>query len=251
MHRHPEEQVVRQLAAIAEHRNVPVGVQRPHQPAGMPVDPPLLEGGENRLGRLRRRWDRHRQWHDQRHLGALPQPAILEEVVHQQGGLTRRGRAFERGRRHPDQDPAALEPVENLTQCESARHGVELVPTFEKSRRGLGVEIGAECNDEDVCFESLLIGAHHLCDRVDRRHFGADEAHARLHDIVEAVQDMRGVGVAEHDVQLREAEDESLTLVDQHDVDIVAELLGQQGREFQPTEAGPEDNDPHRGSIPT
>ena len=88
-----------------------------------------------------------------------------------------------------------------------------------------GVEIGAERNDEDVCFKRARVRAYHLCGRVDRRHFRAHEPHARLYDIVESVQDMGGVGVAEHHVQLREAEDESLTLVDQHDVDFVAELL--------------------------
>jgi hypothetical protein len=41
---HTEEEVVGQLAAIAQDRHLPSGIERPHQALGVPVDAPLGEG---------------------------------------------------------------------------------------------------------------------------------------------------------------------------------------------------------------
>src|SRR5262245_24833047 len=54
----------------------------------------------------------------------------------------------------------------------------------------------------------------------------------------------------EHDVELREAEDERIALVDEHDLDGVAERLGKNRRQLQATEAGAENNHSCRhGSV--
>ena len=45
--------------------------------------------------------------------------------------------------------------------------------------------------------------------------------------------------MAEHDVELGKAEDEAVALVDQGDVDAVAESLGQQAGEFEAAETRP------------
>ena len=43
------------------------------------------------------------------------------------------------------------------------------------------------------------------------------------------VEDVGGRLLPEHDVQLRESENESVALVDEDDVDVVAELFGESG----------------------
>ena len=53
----------------------------------------------------------------------------------------------------------------------------------------------------------------------------------------------------EHDVELREPEDEPVALVDQHDVGGVAELVRQPRRQLQPAKACPEHHDAHRRTL--
>ena len=50
----------------------------------------------------------------------------------------------------------------------------------------------------------------------------------------------------EHHVQLRETEDERVALVDESDLDVVAEILGEPGRELQAAEPGSEDQNSGR-----
>jgi hypothetical protein len=47
----------------------------------------------------------------------------------------------------------------------------------------------------------------------------------------------------EHQIELREAEDERVALVDERDVDLVAHRLGQDRAELQPAEARAKDDD--------
>ncbi len=54
-----------------------------------------------------------------------------------------------------------------------------------------------------------------------------------------------GEGSPEHDLELREPEDEPVLLIDQDDVNIVAELVGQPGRQLQTAEARTENDDAH------
>jgi hypothetical protein len=50
---------------------------------------------------------------------------------------------------------------------------------------------------------------------------------------------------AEHHVQLGEAEDEPLRPVDQDDVVLIAQLVGEPGRQLQTTETGTQHQDSH------
>jgi hypothetical protein len=61
------------------------------------------------------------------------------------------------------------------------------------------------------------------------------------------VPDGRGQRSPEHDVQLREPEDEGIALIDQHDVTLVAELFGQPGRQLKAAESRTKDHDTHNG----
>jgi hypothetical protein len=53
-------------------------------------------------------------------------------------------------------------------------------------------------------------------------------------------------GATEHDVELGEAEDESVGLIYQDDVHVIAEFIGQPGGQFQATEAGAKHKNSHR-----
>ena len=59
-------------------------------------------------------------------------------------------------------------------------------------------------------------------------------------DVVVAEADGRGRALAEHHVQLREAEHERIRAVDQRDLDLLADLLGQPSGELEAAEAGTE-----------
>ena len=106
----------------------------------------------------------------------VPQPAVGEEVVHQQRGLARRGRALERRRRHRDDDAPAVEVSQHVAQRERAGLGVELVAALDESRRRLGVQIGAERDDENVRIERAGVG-------FDALGVGIDRADGRLHEL--------------------------------------------------------------------
>ena len=55
-------------------------------------------------------------------------------------------------------------------------------------------------------------------------------------------------GPAEHHVEFREAEHESVSLVDQHDVDVSAEFVREPGDQLQAAEAAPSTQNSH-GSL--
>ncbi len=121
-------------------------------------------------------------------------PRSVEEVVHQQRGLARRGRALERRRGDADDHPAAVEVGQHVAQRERAGDGVELVAALDQAGRGRRVEVGAERDDEDVGVERPGVGLDALGDRVDRPDGRLDEPHAGLDEV--AVGVAHGVGAA-------------------------------------------------------
>ena len=89
-----------------------------------------------------------------------------------------------------------------------------------------------------------LVGDHRLAVRVDRDHrllpnstFGLAMSPITESDLVRAAP-------PEHHVELREPEDEGVALVDQRDLNVVPELVGQPGRQLEAAEPGPEDQNP-------
>ena len=64
------------------------------------------------------------------------------------------------------------------------------------------------------------------------------------------MQDLRRTLPAEHDVELRESEDEPLASVDEDDVGVRPELLGERRRDLQPAETCAQDDNSH-GADPT
>ena len=105
------------------------------------------------------------------------------------------------------------------------------------------VVVGAERDDEDVGVVGVLVGDHAAGGWVD----GGDELLAEVDaGLVDGGVGGADVGAglaAEHELELREAEDEGVVLVDEGDADLVAELLREAGGELEATEAGAEDDD--------
>ena len=58
-----------------------------------------------------------------------------------------------------------------------------------------------------------------------------------------------GLPPAEHDVELREAEHEVVTLIDEDDVGVIAQVFGERGGELEAAKARTEDEDPHRAML--
>ena len=251
MHGDAQEKVVRQLAAVTEQGDVTLGVQTLHHDPAVEADPALVERLQDRGGRLRRRRDRHPQRQDEVDRGALDQPSALEELVHEKRRLAGRGRALERRPGDADHHAASLEPRDHVREGEGPGHGVELVAVLDQPGCQLGVQVGAQSHDEDVGVERPCRGGGAPRDGVDGRDCRLDHAHAGLHDVDVPVDDVRGGHPTEHDVELGEAEDEAVGLVDQHDVDVVAELLRQTGRHLEAAEPGAQDQNSHGGRLGT
>ncbi len=74
------------------------------------------------------------------------------------------------------------------------------------------------------------------------RYDGPQESHARLHDITVRMTDGGWQLPSEHHVEFREAEDERFALVDEHDVDGLAEGIRKNGCELEATESCAEHN---------
>ena len=70
------------------------------------------------------------------------------------------------------------------------------------------------------------------------------KAHTGLHDVSVRVAYLVH-GTPEHHVELGEAEHEPIGLVDQHNLDVVAELLGESRRQLQPAKPGTQHQDSH------
>ena len=119
------------------------------------------------------------------------------------------------------------------------------MPTFDETRSGIGTQVGAQRDDHDVGVERARIGLDAARRWIDRSDRGLHEAHAGLHQVCVGMGHCIGDRPAEHHVELREAEDEAVRLVDEHDLRVVADRFGQGRRELQPTETGAENQNLH------
>ena len=151
--------------------------------------------------------------------------------------------------RHADDGRAPLEAREHVAQREGSRNRVELVAAFHQPRRGRRIEVGAERHDQHVRVERSGVGHHAPGGGIDGSHRGLQEPHARLDDVAVGMTDVGRHLPSEHHVELREAEDERVALVDEHDVDGVAEGVRKNRRQLEAAEAGAEHHDTrgHRG----
>ena len=177
--------------------------------------------------------------------GRVPYAAVAQVLVQQDRGLARRGRALERVAAHADHRVPRGEGRQAVACPHRAVERVELVAAGVEPGRRAGVVVGAERDDEHVGVVGLEVGddPHRL--GVDRHDRLLTEAHAGLRHPRVRDPDRLGRCLAEQQVELREAEDERVALVDQGAVELVADRVGQARGEFEPAEARAEDHDPH------
>ena len=166
-----------------------------------------------------------------------------EVVVQQQRALARRRRALERGAADADDGVARRERRDDAGEPLGTVDRVELVAALGQAGRGLEVVVGAERDDEDVGLVGAGVGRHAPRLGIDRRDRLLQEPHARLGDLAVRQAHRVAARAPEHHVELREAEDERVALVDQRHVDLVAERLRERGGELEPAEARAEDED--------
>ena len=243
MLRDAEEEVEGKLGAVVEHGDAARAVEGGDPPARDELDVTLDERGNERLGRVGRRRHRRPEGDDEGDLAPVPDTALGQVVVQEQGGLARRRRALERRSADADDRLAARERGQHLGHPLRAGDRVELVARLGEPGRRVEVVVGAERDDEDVGLVDPRIGRDPARLGIDRGDRLLQEADAGLGDV--SVRKANGVQSRppEHHVELRVAEDESVALVDQGDGDLVADRLREHRRELEPAEAGSQDDD--------
>jgi hypothetical protein len=241
VHRYAEEQVERQAPTIIEDRLARVGVERGDTAIGHEHDVTFGERREDGFGGCRRRRDRRAEWDHDLDRDIVARAARPQELVQQERRLARRRRALERRSTHADDRRARGERRKQVANGLGARHRIELVAAGDESRGRVDVVIGPQRDDQDVGLVPVEIRHHLPPGGIDRGDGFLTEPDVRLREV--AVVQPNGIGrlLAEHHVELREAEHERVGPIDQRDVDLIAELLRQPGRQFQPAETGSED----------
>ncbi len=157
--------------------------------------------------------------------------------------LTRRGRTLERGPADADDGVPARERWKQVAYPLRPRDRVELVSALGEPRRRSEGVVGAERDDEHIGLVLTRIRRDATCFGIDGRDGLAEKAHARLrHRRVGKPHRFR-LGVAEHDVELRIAEHESVPALDERHARVRPERLGETGRDLEAAEAGAEDED--------
>ncbi len=165
--------------------------------------------------------------------------------MRQQRGFARRGWAFEWRRRDADDHAAAPEACQYVAHRERTRHRVELVTSFDQPRCGRRIQISSQGDDHHVGVERPGVGLDAPGRGVNRTYRRPDEPHAGLDQVAVGVDDRLRDGAPEHHVELGEAEHEPVGLIDQHHLDLVAELLGKPRRQLQPAETRTQHQDTH------
>ena len=126
--------------------------------------------------------------------------------------------------------------------------GVELVAALGEAGRGIHVVVGPQRDDEHVGLVHARVRGHPLRLGVDRGDRLLEHAHAGLGDVAVLEADRFRRLAPEHHVELREAEDERVGLVDQRHLDLVGDRLGEHGAQLQAAE--PRSKDDHALAHP-
>ena len=204
------------------------GRARARDGSGASSMPRSANASQDRLRRVGRRRDRHRQRHDEGDLRSIAQAPFGEVVVHQQRRLARRRRALERRRRDADDDPPAAEVGEHVASGERARHRVELVAAPRPARASPTGRGRRRAPPPARRRRTRRRRSRPACVRVDRADGGLHEPHAGLDDVRVAMDARRRAAAAPNITSSFEnPKTKPSALVDQRHLDVVAELLRQ------------------------
>lgn len=121
---------------------------------------------------------------------------------------------------------------------------------FGQPRRGPDIVLGAEHDDEDVGVVGRPAGHDAPGGGVERRDEFLPEDDPPLGEGAVREVDRLGRGPAEHHVELRVPEDEAVVLVDDRDLGLAAEPLGEARGDLESAESGAYDHDLH-GALPS
>ena len=139
-----------------------------------------------------------------------------------------------------------VEIGQDVSQLGGAFGRVELVPALDEPGSGIQVEVGPEGDNQDVGVMSALVSDNAFAGGVNGGDGLLAELDARLGHVPVVQSYVIEATAPEHHVQLRETEDERVALVDESDLDVVTEILGEPGRELQAAEPGSEDQNSGR-----
>ena len=157
--------------------------------------------------------------------------------------FARRRRTLVRCAAYADERVALRERGQDIAQPVRSGHRIELVDVGQ-SRRRRDVVVGAEGHHQVVAIVRAGIGGHATGRRVDGGHRFAQQAHAGLDEVAIRMAHRVERGVAEHHVELGEAEDERVALVDQRHLHLIAQRLRQDRAQLHAGKAGAQDRDP-------
>lgn len=129
-----------------------------------------------------------------------------------------------------------VETRKNVAEARRAGDGIEFVAAFGEAGRCVEVVVGAERDNQVVGLKSPAVGGDAPLCGIDCRYCLLEEAHARLDEVAIGQPDRFRGRPAEHHVEFRVSEGECVALVDQGDVGIVAERLGQKRAQLKAAE---------------
>ncbi len=156
MHRDAEEHLIRHLGPVAQHRDLPVRVERLHQAVLHEPDAALRECGEDRLRGVGRRRNRRPGRGSPTEI-SLGRPTALRGVVRKSCSSSAvslgAGGHLNDFPAHADDSRSQFVPREDLAQGEGSRDRVELVAALHQPRRRRHVVVGAERDHEHVGLE--------------------------------------------------------------------------------------------------
>ena len=115
---------------------------------------------------------------------------------------------------------------QNVAYLRDGRLRIEFGDVGE-SRCGSKIVLGAQGHHQIVGFELALVRGDAAFRRINRGDGLLQHSHAGLGEVLEGQAHRMRLGMAEHHVELGEAENEMIALVDQCDFDGIAERFGQ------------------------
>ena len=224
-----EEEVVGEFGVVVEHGDAACWVERSYAAVGDVGDAALGEGGEQSFGGVWRWRDGIGPGHHHRDLALAADAFLREVIVQEQSAFAGCGRALVRCGRDADDGSAFCEGWEEVAHLLGAGDGVEFVACFGEAGGGVHVVVCTEGDDEVVGVVGACVGGDAFCCGIDGGDCLLQEADAGLDEVAVGQADCVELGVAEHNVELGEAEYEGIALVDQGHVDLIGHCFGQSG----------------------
>ena len=163
-----------------------------------------------------------------------------------EGRFVRCRRAFEEATQDGDDDVAVIEIGQDVAQLGCAFGRVELVAALHQSGSDIDVQVGPEGDNEDVGVVGAFIGDDAFAVGVDGGDGLLAELDVRPGDVPVVQSYVARLRRPNITSSFEKPKTNASALVDESDLDVVAKVLGQPGRELQAAEPGSEDQNSGR-----